>query len=164
MKIYDRENSFRDGMAAVNVGFKDVATDHIYDPREGYARMTINEGKWGYINEKREEVIPVIYDQAGNFSEGLAVVKLNGESFFIDKTGKRLFECVYDTFWSFCNGLGTVRKSGKCGFINRQGEEIIPLIYILLLRFRYLFIYFLSFLAFTQHKVNINSSQKMPQA
>lgn len=129
MKTYDKENSFHDGLAAVNVGFKDVLTDRMYDPREGYMRETISEGKWGYINEKREEVIPVIYNEAGNFSEGIALVKLKSESFFIDKTGKRLFDFKYDYFGLFRNGLGIVRKSGKYGFINLTGQEIIPLMY-----------------------------------
>jgi len=78
----------------------------MYDPREGYYYETINERKWGYINEEDIEVIPVIYIEAGNFSEGIALVKLNGENFFIDKTGKRLFDFIYDTIWSFQEGLG----------------------------------------------------------
>lgn len=45
MKTYDKENSFHDGFAAVNVGFKDLLTDRMYDPREGYMRETISEGK-----------------------------------------------------------------------------------------------------------------------
>jgi hypothetical protein len=33
-------------------------------------------------------VIPLKYDDAGDFSEGLAPVKLNGRWRFIDKSGK----------------------------------------------------------------------------
>ena len=85
MGKYDKKASYFDGMAAVNIGFKDALSTEIYDPREEFMRSTIREGLWGYINKEGEEQIPVIYNKAGNFSEGVALVKLGNESFFIDK-------------------------------------------------------------------------------
>lgn len=127
--MYDKKRDFYDGLAAINIGFKDVQTDQIYDPREGYARQTISEGKWGFIDESGTEVVPVIYDEVGNYSEGLALVKLGDKRFFIDKTGKKFHDFEYDTFWGFSEGLGYVRKSGKYGYIDLQCEEVIPLIF-----------------------------------
>jgi len=129
MKIYDHKRDFYDGLAAVNIGFKDVLTDKIYDPREGYMRETISEGKWGFIDSSGIEVIPVMYDKAGNFSEGLALVTLGKEQFFIDKKGQKAFDFLYDTFLNFSEGLGVVRKSVKYGYINLKGQEVIPLIF-----------------------------------
>ncbi|MDR1170447.1 MAG: WG repeat-containing protein [Prevotellaceae bacterium] len=45
----------------------------------------------GYIDKNKNEVIPLKYDDVGNFNQeiqGMALVKLNGKKFYIDKTGK----------------------------------------------------------------------------
>jgi len=56
---------------------------------DGFARVQLN-GKWGYLDKTGSEVISCIYDEAGDFSNGIATVKLNDESFKIDKSGKRV--------------------------------------------------------------------------
>lgn len=55
------------------------------------------DGKWGYVNENNDIIIPFEYDFAGNFSEGLAVVG----------------ELNYDTYYN---------KAYKVGFIDKQGN------------------------------------------
>ena len=56
--------------------------------RDGLAPVCINH-RWGYIKKQNEKVIPPKYDMATPFSEyGLAVVKINGETHYIDKGGK----------------------------------------------------------------------------
>ena len=60
---------------------------------EGYAAVCKNE-KWGYINTKGDEVIPVSIEAkcVGRFSEGLAVVMCGGEDFkIINTAGESLF-------------------------------------------------------------------------
>lgn len=73
-----------------------------------------------------EEVIPCTYDNAGDFSEGLAWVVKNGKAGFIDKTGEIVIPCQYDGSLSFFEGLAGVQKDGKWGFINKAGETVIP--------------------------------------
>ncbi len=47
--------------------------------------------KYGYINKSGQVVIPIKYDEAGDFGlDGRASVKLNGQSFRIDKNGNRV--------------------------------------------------------------------------
>lgn len=59
---------------------------HIF--RDGLAPVCINH-RWGYINKQNEKVIPLKYDMATPFSEyGLVVVKINGETHYIDKGGE----------------------------------------------------------------------------
>lgn len=48
------------------------------------------EGKFGFIDMKGKEIIKPQYDEASSFRNGMARVKMNGERFFIDKTGKKL--------------------------------------------------------------------------
>lgn len=64
-----------------------------------YAGWTFNEGvipvkkdgKFGYINESNQIIIPFIYDKAGAFSEGFAVVQRYGKYGYVDKYGHDTF-------------------------------------------------------------------------
>ena len=73
-------------------------------------------GKYGFIDKQGNEVIPCIYDDARDFSEGLAIVKKEEISFFIDKNGNKVFECEYeginsDGIANFSDGLAKITKS-----------------------------------------------------
>jgi len=72
------------------------------------------------------EVIPLQYDDASSFCEGLARVKLNGKWGFINKTGEQIVPLQYDSALGFCEGLARVEQSGKWGFVNKTGEQIVP--------------------------------------
>lgn len=50
------------------------------------------DGKYGYINESNQIIIPFVYDEADAFSEGFAVVQRYGKYGYIDKYG-------HDTFY-----------------------------------------------------------------
>lgn len=58
--------------------------------REGLVPMKKN-GKFGYINEENDIVIPFNYDWAGPFSEGFAVVKKYGKYGYVDRYGNDTF-------------------------------------------------------------------------
>lgn len=105
------------------------------------------EEKWGYINEKGEEVIKCQYDSAYSFGEnGLAAVKKqvgfyeDGEPEYkwgyINEKGEEVIELQYSYVQNFSeNGLAAVEKQVgvddkgkpeyKWGYINEKGEEII---------------------------------------
>jgi hypothetical protein len=65
---------------------------------EGLAAVQLKNGKWGYIDENKKEVIPCIYAEAGDFHwSGLAVVaKESGKYGIIDKSGKVIIPAKYD--------------------------------------------------------------------
>ena len=75
-------------------------------------------------------VMPFKYDEAYNFSEGLAPVKLNGKYGFIDKSGKEVVPIKYDNVWDFTEGLAGVKLKGKWGFIDKSGKEVVPPKYV----------------------------------
>ena len=64
-------------------------SDSIGEFHDGLAKIKKN-GKWGFVNDKKEIIIQIDYDFADDFSEGLAPVKLNGKYGYIDKTGKNI--------------------------------------------------------------------------
>ncbi len=85
--------------------------------------------------EKTIEVaIPCEYWKAGDFSEGLAWVRIeenseSGHIGFIDKTGEFIIPCVYDEARDFSEGLAAVAQDEKWGFIDKTGKEIVPYTY-----------------------------------
>jgi serine/threonine protein kinase len=91
------------------------------------AMVKLNE-KYGYIDRTGKEVIPRIYDDANEFSEGLAEVELNRKG-YIDKTGKQVIPCIYEKTSEFSEGLAKVRLDKKWGFIDKKGKQVIPCTY-----------------------------------
>ena len=62
------------------------------------------------------------YDAGRNFSEGLALVNLNGKWGYVDKIGREVIPCKYDYACEFEEGLATVELNGKWGFIDKHGN------------------------------------------
>ena len=60
----------------------------------GRAMINTEDGKWGYIDESGEPVIPIKYADAWNFSEDLAIIYLDTPTYEDDDDGKW---CVIDT-------------------------------------------------------------------
>ena len=93
----------------------------------------VKEKKWWVEKKKKyktgEVVILFKYDNALNFSEGLAAVELNGKWGFINKSGKEVIPLKYDSIGSFSEGFAAVKLSDKWGYINKSGKEVIPLKY-----------------------------------
>jgi len=108
-------------------------------------------GKYGFINESGNIVVPVIYDAvyceySGDyiipvFSEGLAAVVIDGKCGFIDKTCEFVIPAIYDgNFFrgewvgyipKFCDGLARVRQEqdGKFGYIDKSGNVAVNVEY-----------------------------------
>ena len=67
-------------------------------------------------------MIPIKYDDAYFFSEGLARVKLNGKWGFINKIGEEVIPLKYDEVENFSEGFAKVKLNGKVFYINKRGE------------------------------------------
>ena len=88
--------------------------------------VVCRNGKYGYVDKTRRLVIPCQYDNACDFSEGLAEIKKSGKWGFIDKTGREVVPCKYDIVLDFSEGLAIVKKNGKQGYIDKAGREVVP--------------------------------------
>jgi hypothetical protein len=104
--------------------------DNIYYSADssGLALVSLN-GKWGFIDKSKQEIIPLIYDEPFSFSEELANVNSGGKYRFIDKTGKVVIPSEYNRAGSFSEGMAKVKLYDKWGFVDKTGKEVIPLIY-----------------------------------
>lgn len=87
-------------------------------------------GKWGFVYENKT-VIKYKYDDAGDFSTGLAPVKINGKWGYIDRAGKDVIASMYDSAGVFIRdaGLAKVGLAGHYGLVDKTGKEIVPVKY-----------------------------------
>ena len=69
------------------------------------------------------------YDEARNFKEGLAAVKIGDKWGYIDTAGQTVIGFLYDEAKDFSEGAAAVQRNGKWGFIARNGQEFISLQY-----------------------------------
>ncbi len=83
----------------------------------------------GYIDKTGKLVIPLQFDNALPFSEGLAVASLRHKRGYIDKTGKFVIEPQYGVAGSFSNGLARVGNYVQGlpdeHYIDRTGKRAI---------------------------------------
>ena len=115
----------------------------------GLAFVENNEGKYGFVNEVGEEIIPCQYEDVSEFFEnGLAAIaNEEGKWGFIDGKGKEIIPCQYDVIggykgiagYSFRiseNGLipvgmkradSTEEDSYTWSYIDAAGKEVISL-------------------------------------
>jgi hypothetical protein len=84
------------------------------------------DGKWGYVDNNGNEIIPFIYcvskvnrvSNAGDFSEGLASVENDeGKWGYIDKTGKEVIPFIYGNAKGFSEGVAAISQDGRWGII-----------------------------------------------
>src|ERR1700754_5160623 len=64
--------------------------------------------KIGYIDKEGKVILPAIYLNGGEFSEGLAPVRQKGRYGFIDGTGRFVISQKFDWAEPFVNGLAMV--------------------------------------------------------
>jgi hypothetical protein len=113
----------------VNAGFAQAWTkkyDHVDECICGLS-LVGKDKKHGFVDKNGKLVVPLIYDEALTFSEGMAAVMQNFKWGYIDSTGKTIVELQYNEAMSFHDGLAVVAKEGKYGFIDKKGEIVIPI-------------------------------------
>ena len=61
----------------------------------------------------------------GQFSDGLATIKIDGKHGYIDNNGKIKIPCNYSFASDFTEGFGRVQINGKYGFIGTDGNYLL---------------------------------------
>jgi hypothetical protein len=98
------------------------------------------DGKWGFIDRTGKIVIPLQFDSANDFHEGLALVTASGKKLFIDASGRVVITPQFDIVDDFSEDLaavnigqtripniGVISNPGKWGYIDKTGKLVIPL-------------------------------------
>ncbi|MEP6961121.1 MAG: WG repeat-containing protein [Acidobacteriota bacterium] len=81
----------------------------------------LQECRWSYIDKSGKRLFASDFEQAQDFSEGLAAVKVAGKWGFIDKRGIFLITPRYPSAEGFSNGLAFVNDGTTSGFIDTSG-------------------------------------------
>ena len=90
----------------------------------------VQHKKWGYIDKTGRLIIPFTFDLAMDFSEGLAVVEIEGKYGYIDKTGNFVIQPQFHRVGDFSERLAPVKPidagwPGNLAYINRKGQIVI---------------------------------------
>lgn len=103
---------------------------------------SLKEGaKYGYVSHILRLEIALMYENAKDFSDGLAAVKKDGKWGYINENGVTAIPFEFescavadamksDCAFSFRNGLAPVCKNGRFGIINKKGETVVDFIFM----------------------------------
>lgn len=110
---YALVDSFSEGLAMVGTTVSDVSV----------------VGGYGFIDKTGQLVIPGIYQDAGRFSDGLAVVKKEGKYGYIDQRGTVVVDFKYRQAEAFQDGtarclLDSANVNTSLQFIDKTGKVL----------------------------------------
>lgn len=88
-----------------------------------YILTIFKDDLYGYVDYTGKIISPCIYEEAGSFNDGFAIVCKGGKWGVIDRNGKETIPCVYDEVSCFNNGLAVVYKDDKLGFVDVNGKS-----------------------------------------
>jgi len=77
----------------------------------------------GYINKQGEFVIKPQYESAGEFKDGLALVKQEGKYGYIKADGSTFIACMYDDHYSYDQGVA-LAKDGIIYYFDRDARVV----------------------------------------
>jgi len=80
--------------------------------------------RWGYANHQRRLVLPLTYDEAGPFVQGMAWVRQGGQYGYIHGNGKPVTPVQYTRADNFRQGRATVELAGETFDINPSGQRL----------------------------------------
>jgi hypothetical protein len=122
-------SGFHEGLAAVIIGgpcritnggscqrseFKPTQPPGTYDCR------------YSFIDKSGKPVSDERFDDAQDFSEGLAAVRIGEAWGYVDRSGQISISAKFEFANPFSEGLAAVRQTGKTGFIDHSGSFVIP--------------------------------------
>ena len=85
-------------------------------------------GKYGYMDANCKMVVPARFDEAFDFTEGLAAVRADGKWGYIDLSGQFAIAAQFAGAFHFADGLASVRLDERTplwGFIDKTGMVVI---------------------------------------
>lgn len=105
-----------------------------YDIMESFNSAGIalvrKNGKWGYINQAYEAVVPAEYEKVNDFDvNNLACIEKNHKAGYINKQGKIIIPIEYDYIGRFIEGIARARNGNKWGYVDTNGNVVVPFKY-----------------------------------
>ena len=105
----------------------------VLESERGGKNLTLSERlfdvRYGSFLDKAGNIVASGYEDAKDFSSGLAAVQKNDKYGFIDTEGNLAIPFQYEWAGGFVGDLGGVGKDGKYGFINKKGETVVNFVF-----------------------------------
>jgi len=79
---------------------------------------------WGYINPAGKIVITPQFENADEFTDGLAAIKINSKWGYVNKAGHVVIEPNLDRVYAFQNGVALVRVDNQLKYIDKKGNTV----------------------------------------
>jgi hypothetical protein len=87
--------------------------------------LGVAPGKCGYIDRSGNFAVKPEFNTVGDFSEGMAFVRMENKWGYINRAGKIVINPQFDQATMFSGGLAVVSVSGSTGTINRYGKYVV---------------------------------------
>ncbi|PKL49537.1 MAG: hypothetical protein CVV42_06020 [Candidatus Riflebacteria bacterium HGW-Riflebacteria-2] len=84
-----------------------------------------SDGRWGFLDRAGSLTIPLDFYSVGNFSEGLAAVRLEDLWGYIDVTGTFIIPEQFAAAEEFSSGTAIITVNGKHGIIDTKGQYLL---------------------------------------
>lgn len=82
--------------------------------------------RFQYIDPAGRPVSDARFDDAGDFAEGLAPVRIGKVWGYVDRSGSMVIPPRFEYAGPFSSGLAVVRSGGQAGYVDREGAFAIP--------------------------------------
>ena len=100
-------------------------TKILEDPSDGLLLSKFN-GKYGFIDVSGEIIVPLIYNDAFSFQEGLAIVENDkGLSGYVDTKNNIVIPLTYISAKPFENGIAFVETGDEYQLIDKTGKIVV---------------------------------------
>jgi hypothetical protein len=137
---FDEAGFFSEGLCAVELdgkfGYVNIkgikVIDYVLDYTHPFKEDRAVVGKldnsfkihWGFIDKSGKATVNSLFDEAGDFSEGMSVVKKDKKWGFVNKSGEFVIENKFGSADSFRNGLAwaSTADGNEFGFIDSTGK------------------------------------------
>lgn len=90
----------------------------------GFIIIKDNNRRFYFVNKNGKPINTKTWEEASEFTEGLALVKDNGKWGFIDTLGKLVIDLKYELASSFLKGAAMVKLNNNFFLINKKGEPV----------------------------------------
>lgn len=150
---FDAAYQFSEGLALIEIngrnGYIDKGGTVVIEPRfrpqdgleslgffsEGLALVEADQEpgyghRLAYINKQGDLVIKLSIgwgygNGANRFHEGLAAIRIDGKTGYIDKRGNQVINPQYNSASDFSEGLAVIEVDSKYGYVDKQGNQVI---------------------------------------
>jgi hypothetical protein len=95
-------------------------------PEHEGMRGILRDGRYGFVDAKGKLRVANRYEGIGNFSEGLAAVKILGRWGFVNSNDQIVINPNYDSVTAFTGDRSIVSRDNKWGVINKKGDWVLP--------------------------------------